>query len=179
MSGKLGLDEIDLKEKCLVLNKKVKIGFSDGACTALLNKGLTKLIIVPMDDPNKDDVELLAIISMQDLKAKLPKWEPYKKSELFSDLVENGDLKGSGLKPYKGNRYSFAEIQVNITKLADDIIENYNARNFRNNLEFKLRKKENNFFVFSVNDEDLEPSARLTNIHVIDDLLKQQKQRGK
>lgn len=175
MAGKLGLAEIDLKGNWLVLNNKIRIGFSEDACK-LLNGGTTlgKLMVVPMEDPNKDDVELIALIEPQDLGAKIPKWAPYKKSELFSEAVEDGDLKGNGLKPYKGKRFSFAGVQVNITQKADLVIKKFNESNKGKDFALRAGEKEGTF-VFGIDDKDLSPSAKIKSIDVISDLLKQNK----
>ena len=136
-----------------------------------------KMMIVPMEDPNKEDVELIALIAPEDLGAKLPKWAPYKESELFSEAVEDGDLKGGGLKPYKGKRFSFAGIQVNITKRADKLIEKFNKAS--KDKVFALRAgKEKNSFVFGVDDDDLKPSPKLKDVDLINDLMKQNKEKN-
>lgn len=175
MAGKLGLDQIDLKSNWLVLNGKVKIGVSAAAGNLLCGGGpLGKMMIVPMEDPNKTGVELIALIVPADLGAKIPKWEPYKESELFSEALEDGDLKGGKVKPYKGKRFTFAGVQVNITKRADQVIEKFNATN--KDKTFALRAgKDKNSFVFGIDDDDLEPSAKIKNVDVISDLLKQNK----
>ena len=180
MSGKLGLDHIDVKGMYLTLNNKIKIGFSTAAANLMIGGGpIGKLMVIPMEDPNKEDVELIAIIAPPDLKVKVPKWEPYKESELFSEALEDGDLKGSGLKPYKGKRFAFAGIQVNITKKADAIIEKFNEQNKGKTFALRAGKQENTF-IFGIDDEDIEPSAKILSIDLIKQLYEsEQKSKNK